>query len=308
MTPDQIIQGLHISKDSNAEMTINTLQPNNDQKGTWYGYSHNMNGDFMKVTYSNITNSFYTDMNGVQHPIKKVEITYSNLISGNRRNNMDIWFRPADGTSWGAVDSFYIKSVDAKYDFYDENNQKIDFAPGSAWLFMSSLTRWANNNDGTLQVDPSQDHVEAVQALSGSKLYNIPGGKAKVHADGNAYADPTDAIQHREPYHPTGDGDNIYDHDGGAVLASVSNGMVLQWNIEQNYDPNSGKDKSDIPSLTFTHEDAKDGGWYYFTIKNDTLSKFSVNPPVRKTTLTHYHYNPSAIDLHFPNNIDALSI
>ncbi len=291
LTPDQIIQGLHISKDSNAEMTINTLQPNNDQKGTWYGYSHNMNGDFMKVTYSNITNSFYTDMNGVQHPIKKVEITYSNLISGNRRNNMDIWFRPADGTSWGAVDSFYIKSVDAKYDFYDENNQKIDFAPGSAWLFMSSLTRWANNNDGTLQVDPSQDHVEAVQALSGSKLYNIPGGKAKVHADGNAYADPTDAIQHREPYHPTGDGDNIYDHDGGAVLASVSNGMVLQWNIEQNYDPNSGKDKSDIPSLTFTHEDAKDGGWYYFTIKNDTLSKFSVNPPVRKTTLTHYHYN-----------------
>lgn len=308
MTPDQIIQGLHISKDSNAEMTINTLQPNNDQKGTWYGYSHNMNGDFMKVTYSNITNSFYTDMNGVQHPIKKVEITYSNLISGNRRNNMDIWFRPADGTSWGAVDSFYIKSVDAKYDFYDENNQKIDFAPGSAWLFMSSLTRWANNNDGTLQVDPSQDHVEAVQALRGSKLYNIPGGKAKVHADGNAYADPTDAIQHREPYHPTGDGDNIYDHDGGAVLASVSNGMVLQWNIEQNYDPNSGKDKSDTPSLTFTHEDAKDGGWYYFTIKNDTLSKFSVNPPVRKTTSTHYHYNTSAIDLHFPNNIDDLSI
>ncbi|MCI6367547.1 MAG: hypothetical protein MR804_01270 [Limosilactobacillus reuteri] len=27
-------------------------------------------------------------------------------------------------------------------------------------------------------------------------------------------------------------------------------------------------------------------------------------PPVRKTTEVHYHYNPSAIDLHFPNNID----
>lgn len=31
-------------------------------------------------------------------------------------------------------------------------------------------------------------------------------------------------------------------------------------------------------------------------------------PPVRKTTEVHYHYNTSAIGLHFPNNIDDLSI
>ena len=145
-------------------------------------------------------------------------------------------------------------------------------------------------------VDPNQDHVEAVKAINGSKLYNLPEGKAVVHADGNAYEDAS-IYTKRIPYHPVGDGDNGYDHDGGAVIASVSNGMTLQWNLQQNYDPNSGKDKADTPSFTVSHEDAKDGGWYYFSIKNNTLNGISMLPPVRKTTEVHYHYNTSVIRL-----------
>ncbi|MCU4692827.1 LPXTG cell wall anchor domain-containing protein [Limosilactobacillus reuteri] len=304
LNPTDIIQGLHLSGTA-GKTTETVLQPDDGTaiNGLAHWYSHNMNGAFLKVHYSDITGAYYTDMNGATHPIKSVNITYSNLIIGKLKDGRYAYFEPAQGGAWAGVDSFYIKSVDATYEFYDENNQKINFDPGTAWFFLSSLTRWPSNNDGNAQVDPAQDHVEAVQALNGSKLYNIPGGKAKVHANGNAYADPTDAIQHREPYHSYGDGNNIYDHDGGAVLASVSNGMTLKWNLEQNYDPNTGKDVSTTPSLHIRpgessvtdaqkQDDAKDGGWYYWQVRNDALSNFSLIPPVRKTSSIHYHYNP----------------
>lgn len=303
LNPTDIIQGLHLSGTA-GKTTETVLQPDDGTaiNGLAHWYSHNMNGAFLKVHYSDITGAYYTDMNGATHPIKSVNITYSNLIIGKLKDGRYAYFEPAQGGAWAGVDSFYIKSVDATYEFYDENNQKINFDPGTAWFFLSSLTRWPSNNDGNAQVDPAQDHVEAVQALNGSKLYNIPGGKAKVHANGNAYADPTDAIQHREPYHSYGDGNNIYDHDGGAVLASVSNGMTLKWNLEQNYDPNTGKDVSTTPSLHIRpgessatdaqkQDDAKDGGWYYWQVRNDALSNFSLIPPVRKTSSIHYHYN-----------------
>lgn len=303
LNPTDIIQGLHLSGTA-GKTTETVLQPDDGTaiNGIAHWYSHNMNGAFLKVHYSDITGAYYTDMNGATHPIKSVNITYSNLIIGKLKDGRYAYFEPAQGGAWAGVDSFYIKSVNATYEFYDENNQKINFDPGTAWFFLSSLTRWPSNNDGNAQVDPAQDHVEAVQALNGSKLYNIPGGKAKVHANGNAYADPTDTIQHREPYHSYGDGDNIYDHDGGAVLASVSNGMTLKWNLEQNYDPNIGKDVSTTPSLHIKpgessatdaqkQDDAKDGGWYYWQVRNDALSNFSLIPPVRKTSSIHYHYN-----------------
>ncbi|MCC4395843.1 hypothetical protein LMC00_07800, partial [Limosilactobacillus reuteri] len=307
IVPDQIIQGLKFQKNSNAQMKVEDLQPNQGTAGDGRWYSNNINGNFLRAIYTNINGAQYTDMNGNVHNINKMIVTYSNLTLGPRFRGMKAWFRPATGTGWGDVDSFYIKSVNATYQFYDGQGNLINFAPGTAWLFLSSLTRWANNNDGNLMVDPSQDHVEAVKAINGSKLYNLPEGKAVVHNDGNAYEDATIYTQ-RIPYHPVGDGDNGYDHDGGAVIASVSNGMTLQWNLQQNYDPNSGRDKADTPSFTVNHEDAKDGGWYYFSIKNNTLNGISMVPPQRKTTEIHYHYNPSAIDLHFPNNIDALSI
>ncbi|OYS86778.1 hypothetical protein CBG24_08840 [Limosilactobacillus reuteri] len=290
IVPDQIIQGLKFQKNSSAKMQVENLQPNQGTIGDGRWYSNNMNGDFLRATYTDINGAQYTDMNGNVHNIDKMVVTYSNLVLGPRFRGMKAWFRPATGTGWGDVDSFYIKSVNATYQFYDEQGNPINFAPGTAWLFLSSLTRWANNNDGNLMVDPNQDHVEAVKAINGSKLYNLPEGKAVVHADGNAYEDAS-IYTKRIPYHPVGDGDNGYDHDGGAVIASVSNGMTLQWNLQQNYDPNSGKDKADTPSFTVSHEDAKDGGWYYFSIKNNTLNGISMLPPVRKTTEVHYHYN-----------------
>lgn len=290
IVPDQIIQGLKFQKNSNAQMKVEDLQPNQGTAGDGRWYSNNINGDFLRAIYTNINGAQYTDMNGNVHNINKMIVTYSNLILGPRFRGMKAWFRPATGTGWGDVDSFYIKSVNATYQFYDGQGNLINFAPGTAWLFLSSLTRWANNNDGNLMVDPSQDHVEAVKAINGSKLYNLPEGKAVVHNDGNAYEDATIYTQ-RIPYHPVGDGDNGYDHDGGAVIASVSNGMTLQWNLQQNYDPNNGKDKADSPSFTGSHEDAKDGGWYYFSIKNNTLNGISMIPPTRKNTEVHYHYN-----------------
>lgn len=303
LNPKDIIQGLRLSGTA-GKTTETVLQPDDGTaiNGIAHWYSHNMNGAFLEVHYSDITGAYYTDMNGATHPIKSVNITYSNLIIGKLKDGRYAYIEPAQGGAWAGLDSFYIKSVDATYEFYDENNQKISFDPGTAWFFLSSLTRWPNNNDGNAQVDPAQDHVEAVQALNGSKLYNIPGGKAKVHANGNAYADPTDAIQHREPYHSYGNGDNIYDHDGGAVLASVSNGMTLKWNLEQNYDPNTGKDVSTTPSLHIKpgesstteaqkQDNAKDGGWYYWQVRNDALSNFSLIPPIRKTSSIHYHYD-----------------
>lgn len=304
LNPSNIIQGLHLSG-SAGEMIETTLQPDNGTaiNGYAHWYAHNMNGAFLKVHYGDINGAYYTDMQGNTHPIKSADIVYSNLVIGKVRNGLMAFMEPAPGANWGGLDSFYIKSVDATYNFYDENGNRINFEPGTAWMFLSSLTRWANNNDGTLQTDPNQDHIEAVRAVNGTKLYNIPGGKASVHSDGNAYADSKDAFKHREPYHVDDSiRNNVYDHDGGAVLASVSNGMTLNWNLEQTYDPNTGKDVFADPSLhikpgqtdaldSAKQENAKDGGWYYWQIRNDALSNFALVPPTRKTASVHYHCN-----------------
>ncbi|MCC4508228.1 hypothetical protein LMC05_04300 [Limosilactobacillus reuteri] len=285
LDPTQVMQGLHLN--SSAESyDVEDLQPADkvDQYGRWYNTSRS--GDFMRVTYNHPVQSSYVDFDGTVHKIGKVVVTYSDLVCGPQATKWkSTLFAPTNEI--GVVDSWYIKSVTATYDFYDDNGNLIDFQPGSAWLFLSSLGRWSDYKDTTKLQDTSKDHVEGVQGVSGIKMYAIPNGGATIHDGNNAYADPGP--------HTQGDGseyqaDNPYDHQQAAVIGYISNGVKLRWNLDQNYDPNDGNNPQDSLRLENgnVHQDAGDGGWYYWRLVQ-SYDGFKILKP--ENTEVHYHYN-----------------
>ena len=52
-----------------------------------YSTSQSINGEVFQITYTNLTNSSYTDSNGVKHKIAKIVFTYSDLSHNNLREN-----------------------------------------------------------------------------------------------------------------------------------------------------------------------------------------------------------------------------
>ena len=113
---------------------------------------------------------------------------------------------------------------------------------------------------------------------------------------------------------------NKYGNNNKDVFAFVSqNNQTEQYTIKYNtsgitpYAVNRNSDgtftlfktmdRGNLPN----HSGNGDQGWHIWWI-NGNLKKTITVPqaPQRKTTEVHYHYNPTAIDLYFPNNIDDL--
>lgn len=55
IVPDQIIQGLKFQKNSNAQMKVEDLQPNQGTAGDGRWYSNNINGDFLRAISSDLS-------------------------------------------------------------------------------------------------------------------------------------------------------------------------------------------------------------------------------------------------------------
>ena len=117
-------------------------------------------------------------------------------------------------------------------------------------------------------------------------MYNIPNGGAVVHSGNNAYPDSG------QQYESDGKTsfDNPYDHQQGAVIGYISNGLKLRWNLDQNYSP---IDNGVMHSLRYDEngnkiQDAGDGGWYYWRFVQSYNGFEMLQPP---TSSVSYHYN-----------------
>ena len=293
--PHKVIENLSINNDAGAIGTVDYLQapsqkinaPQASQIKDLEGattsvggyYDHDLKGDFLRVTFTNFnSNSTYTDMNGISHHIGKIIVTYSNLnlIPQQNRNSSQ---RPAfvvatksvPGRPWNGVDTLSVLGADQRFDFYDDAGNYIQFIPGTAWMPFGSLTRsWS----GIHMDQYDDDHIEMVKAISNAKLYEIPGGNATLHSDGNVYSDPGYRIQEKGAVNSLG-------NDGGAGIASIQNGATFRLSIQPfNHSEPQGEHNGDTPD------------WNFFINNTTALEGISLKVPVRKTTSTHYHYNP----------------
>ena len=291
LDPTKVMQGLHLNATAESSTIEDLQQPDkitpaagNHNADRWY--NSNRSGDFLRAIYYNPAQSYYVDFEGNVHKIGKVVVTYSNLVVGPQSNQWNTTNFEVSPTEIGVIDSFYLKSVTATYDFYDENGNYINFEPGSAWVFLSSLGRWSDWNDSSKKNNPAYDHVEAVQGVSGIKMYDIPNGGAVVHSGNNAYPDSG------QQYESDGKTsfDNPYDHQQGAVIGYISNGLKLRWNLDRNYSP---IDNGVMHSLRYDKngnkiQDAGDGGWYYWRFVQSYNGFEMLQPP---TTSVSYHYD-----------------
>ncbi|MFR0609252.1 LPXTG cell wall anchor domain-containing protein [Limosilactobacillus mucosae] len=288
LDPTKVMQGLHLNATAESSNVEELQKP--DKSVSFNGfierwYNSDRPGAFLRTTYYNPAQSYYVDFEGKVHNIGKVVVTYSDLVVGPQSNQWNSTEFSVSPIEIGVIDSFYLKSVTATYDFYDENGNYINFEPGSAWVFLSSLGRWSDWNDSSKTNNPAYDHVEGVQGVSGIKMYDIPNGGAVVHNGNNAYPDSG------QQYESDGktEFNNPYDNQQGAVIGYISNGLKLRWNLDQNYPP---VDNGIGHSLRYEDgqkkEDAYDGGWYYWRFVQSYNGFEMLQPP---TSSVSYHYN-----------------
>lgn len=281
LDPAKLVQNLTlIGKDPSVIGTVTYLQEPAERKPSELSmggfYTHNMNGEFLKVDFTNFSKSYYIDLNGVKHSIGKVTVIYSdlNLMNSIMQNNharadfvVDTKYK--DGNSpWNAVNTHYVSSYTQQWFLYDENGKLLDLEKGTAWLPINSLTRWHSGaNWGKGDTGLPDDHIEEIKALSNAKLYTTPKGYATMHSDGYVYADNlTSGPDKGVP--------NTWNAEGGACIALLSNGAKFNWRVAQYLDADFN------------------GTWNYNESNTDLLTGITITP---LTSTVHYHYTSTNV-------------
>ena len=231
--------------------------PNAVSKGAYY--NSNVPGDFIRVTYTGFgADDTYTDPSGQVHHINKLTVTFSNLQTlGNGKASFIVALGAGgEGRIWNGVDSLNVVSYYQTINFYDDKGKPIEFAPGTAWLPVGSLSHW---KDG---------HTEKIKVINGGKIFALVGGNATVHPDsGDLYQDEVSGVN------PDGtDTVNVLGTDGGCGVIELSNGITVNPHITTGSGQNSE--------------------WNYFVDNSTSLiGDKTLVPPIRELTSTHYHYN-----------------
>lgn len=238
-----------------------TFKPGNSDGGY---YDTDQNGDFLKVDYTGFQNAYYYDMHGNKHTISRITVTYSNLkIDPSHQASVTIALKGSKNLRrvWNGLDLHFVKSIDQRFDFYDDQGNSINFENGTAWLPIGSLTRW-------------NDHTEKLQVVANGKLFQISGGNANLHSDGSLYQD------NNTKYDSSGNPiPNILNSDGGAGIVSVQNGVTLR--IITDFIPGTNG-----------------SNWNYFVANTTALLGHSLTPPV---AIIHYHNDVMRVTPPSPN-------
>ena len=177
-----------VHSDDNVQWLGKIINPG--QSGTINAYYNGtVNGDFLKVTYTNLENSSYKG-----ERIGKIIATYSNLIFDPNHKLADARYNALGGGSFpnnrkgfnsiSIYKNIYLglwignaKSVDVHLEFYDKNGNKIDLSD-KGYVFAGSLNsyKWG-------------DYVEKEKLLTPGSVIIPNGSKVKNHAGNIVYAD-----------------------------------------------------------------------------------------------------------------------
>ncbi|UAW60955.1 KxYKxGKxW signal peptide domain-containing protein [Limosilactobacillus reuteri] len=309
ITTNSVNQALSLKPENNATVNIEALDSRITFKrvdeGTKYAryqifnrdnaYVNNIDGDFLRVTYTNLKNSTYKGSK-----ISKIVVTYSDSTpTGNRVTQSGL-----NAITNGADDNFlqvfedpvrndmHSTTVTSTYQYYDANGRLIDFSgTDDAWLSVGSLN-FDQGNDyqgGKNEGNPTSGVSEGVKLISGAQIKQLAGSSISVHDNGWAYA----AFNN---YSGTGmnngintdNGGSGWDMDGspnayyGAIVFQLTGTSV---SLRQGVIPWGGADIA-------TQYSNKDLNNAWFTA-GTTLPETNIKAPVRKTSEVHYHYNPT---------------
>lgn len=229
------------------------------------------------VTYTNLHNSYYYDANGNKLSISKIVAHFSDFQanpSGDQSDlNVQVYSDPTDGFWY-----HNINSVTVEYEYYDQNGNRIDFSPNTAYLAVGSL-----NSNIKLAADARR---EGVEVLNGQAIALL--GSAIGKSGNYLYATPN-----------YDDLDNRTVHDDGSSTVADSN----NWDNTGKYkyfgsgliglSGNSAK----IRFLTYRQGENNSATWAIVsTVIPSTPgptppSIEKPSAPIRKTTSTHYHYD-----------------
>ena len=313
ISTNSVNQALSLKPEHNATVNVEALNPNITFKRTGVGtpyaqyqifdknnaYVNNINGNFLRVTYTNLKNSTYKGSK-----ISKIVVTYSDSTpTGNRITQGGL-----DAIKDGANDNFlcvfedpvrcdmHSTYVNSTYQFYDANGNLIDFSgTNDAWLSVGSLN-FDQGNDykgGKNEGNPTAGISEGVKVISGAQIKQLAGSSISVHDDGWAYA----AFNN---YSGTGmnngintdNGGSGWDMDGspyayyGAIVFQLTGTSVT---LRQGVIPWGGADIASQYSNQYLNN-----AWF---TAGTTLPETKIKQPIRKTTEAHYHYNTSVIRL-----------
>ncbi|WP_168353417.1 LPXTG cell wall anchor domain-containing protein [Limosilactobacillus reuteri] len=308
ISTNSVNQALSLKPEHNATVNVEALNPNITFKRTGVGtlyaqyqifdknnaYVNNINGNFLRVTYTNLKNSTYKGAK-----ISKIVVTYSDSApTGNRITQGGL-----DAIKDGANDNFlcvfedpvrcdmHSTYVNSTYQFYDADGNLIDFSgTNDAWLSVGSLN-FDQGNDykgGKNEGNPTAGISEGVKMISGAQIKQLAGSSISVHDDGWAYA----AFNN---YSGTGmnngintdNGGSGWDMDGspyayyGAIVFQLTGTSVT---LRQGVIPWGGADIASQYSNQYLNN-----AWF---TAGTTLPETKIKQPVRKTTEVHYHYNP----------------
>ena len=220
ITSDQVEQGLVIRREPNAKITFTTapgttalIKSTSEDKDSknlsidskefvYVPITKSISGDIITITYSNLSNSTYTDSKGIDHHIAKIEKTYRDAtyldmlnmpnIPSNHRNIHELIFYsdPTDGFWYKGLNGV----TEGNVHFYDENGNLLDIDPGTGYLAITSLNAWYDSPTGTGPFGDSltgnKKHVETATQISGTKLYALAGSSVSNH-NGSLYANET---------------------------------------------------------------------------------------------------------------------
>ncbi|MEY8661520.1 LPXTG cell wall anchor domain-containing protein [Ligilactobacillus faecis] len=195
ISSNDILQRLTLGDEPDAVATIDSVSSNVDLStdlsvdeadkftaGNHAGYTQhniaviaknsgaNLDGDIIKVTYSNLQNSYYGD-----RKISKIIATYKDAenntapggAGGSQKTYLLIWSNPANAFWYGNS-----KKVRVAYDYYDENNNRISLENeadgGGAWITVGSLNSGGNRTEG-------------VRLLSEGRAYGFLNSPVEAH-------------------------------------------------------------------------------------------------------------------------------
>lgn len=313
ITTNSVNQALSLKPENNATVDIEALNPRitfkRVEEGTKYAgyqifdknnaYVNNIDGEFLRVTYTNLKNSTYKGSK-----ISKIVVTYSDSTpTGNRITQSGL-----NAVTEGANDNFLVvfedpvrgdmhsTTVTATYQYYDTNGNLIDFSgTNNAWLSVGSLN-FDQGNDyqgGKNEGNPTSGISEGVKLISGAQIKQLAGSSISVHDDGWAYAGFNN-------YSGTGmnngintdNGGSGWDMDGspnayyGAIVFQLTGSSV---SLRQGLVSWGGADIASQYNNQFLNN-----AWF---TAGTTLPETQIKQPIRKTSEAHYHYNPSVIRL-----------
>lgn len=183
--PDDLSQKLVLGKEENAQIKVDALQPGVTQ-GTgsmlngllnnfWQITPDKIDGDFLKVTYTQLSNSYYND-----ELLSKIEVIFSDWESSNHSMQANrkpgIYFgkSPTDGF-------FYVKAngVTMELKMYDSKGKLINLQENTAFITVGSL-----NSQGT-----GSDYIEKAKIINGNGFGGsgiaLPESSITVHPGAN---------------------------------------------------------------------------------------------------------------------------